>query len=181
MLFPEKTLTLKNGQTAVLRSPTPADAEALLELLKATAEETEFLLRYPEESLSDVKAEEAFLDNILQSDTNMMILCQIDDALVGNCHIWYTPLQKLRHRGELAIALLKKCWGFGIGTAMFCEMEVQARNWGLEYLTLSYMEGNHRAQGLYEKMDFREVARIPDAYRLKDGSMCQDIWMMKKL
>lgn len=64
---------------------------------------------------------------------------------------------------------------------MFEEMVIQARNWKLEHLSLSYIEGNDRARGLYEKVGFLEVARIPDVYRLKDGSMRQDIWMMKKL
>ena len=76
---------------------------------------------------------------------------------------------------------MKQYWGLGIGSALFEEMAVQARSWKLEHLILSYIEGNDRARRLYEKVGFREVARIPDAYRLKDGSMHQDIWMMKKL
>ena len=181
MLFREKTVCLKDDRTAILRSPVPEDSAALLECLKTTAGETEFLLRYPEESLSDVAAEEAFLRNICQSETNLMLLCELDGKLVGNCHLWYTPLQKLRHRGEVALALVKGCWGLGIGSAMLRELVAQAKEWGLEYLSLSYIEGNDRGRGLYEKLGFQEVARIPDAYRLKDGSLRADVWMMKKL
>ena len=181
MIFPEKTTMLKNGQTAIFRSPTPEDASAMLAFLKTTAGETENLIRYPEECLTDIKAEEDFLSGISRSETNMMILCVIDGQVIGNCHLWYTPRIKLRHRGEIAIALLKQYWGLGIGSAMFEEMVAQAKSWELEHLGLSYIEGNDRAQRLYEKVGFREVARIPDVYRLKDGSMRQDIWMMKKL
>lgn len=181
MLYPEKTILLKNGQTALLRSPLPEDAAAMLTFLKNTAAETDNLIRYPEECLTDVKAEEDFLCGICQSATSMMILCEIDGEIIGNCHLWYTPRIKLRHRGEVAIALLKKFWGLNIGSTMFEEMIAQARSWELEHLSLSYIEGNDRARRLYEKVGFREVARIPDVYRLKDGSMRQDIWMMKKL
>lgn len=181
MRFETKTISIKNGKTAIFRSPTPADAAAMLDMLKVTAGETEFLIRYPEECLTDVQAEEAFLSDICQSQMNMMLLCEVDGKIVGNCHLWYTPRLKLRHRGELAIALVQDCWGLGLGSAMLSELITQAKNWGLEDLTLSYIEGNDRACGLYEKMGFREVARIPDAYRLKDGSMRSDIWMMKKL
>ena len=181
MLYPEKTILLKNGKTAILRSPVPSDASAMLAFLKNTAAETDNLIRYPEECLTDVKAEEDFLSSICQSETSMMILCEIDGEIIGNCHLWYTPRIKLRHRGEVAIALLKKYWGLNIGSTMFEEMVIQARNWKLEHLSLSYIEGNDRARGLYEKVGFLEVARIPDVYRLKDGSMRQDIWMMKKL
>lgn len=181
MLFESKTVLLKNGQTVLFRSPTPADAAEMLDFLKIAAGETEFLLRYPEESLTDVKAEEDFLTDICQSETNAMILCEIDGRIAGNCHLSFRPQRKLRHRGEVAIALLKEFWGLGIGTAMFDKMTALAKEMGLESLELTYIEGNDRARSLYEKAGFREVARIPDAFRLKDGSMRQDIWMIKKL
>ena len=181
MIFARKTIILKNGQTATFRSPVPEDASAMLAFLKKTAEETENLIRYPEECLTDVNAEETFLCDICRSDTSMMILCEINGEIVGNCHLWYTPRIKLRHRGEVAIAIVKQYWGLGIGSALFEEMAVQARSWKLEHLILNYIEGNDRARRMYEKVGFREVARIPDAYRLKNGSMHQDIWMMKKL
>ena len=181
MLFEKKTITLKDGRSATLRSPVPEDGAALLDFLRLTAGETEFLIRYPEECMTDVKAEEAFLSNICQSETNLMILCEIDGRLVGNCHLWYEPKKKLRHRGELAIALTKDCWGLRLGSAMLSELVTQAERWGLENLFLSYIEGNDRGRGLYEKLGFREVARIPESYRLKDGSLRSDIWMMKKL
>lgn len=181
MLYPEKTIILKNGQTAVLRSPAPEDAKEMLDFLKAAAGETEFLIRYPEECLTDVKLEEDFLTGICRDDTQIMILCEIDGRIAGNCHLSYRPQFKLHHRGEVAIALLQPYWGLGIGTAMFKEMTALAREMGLNSLELTYIEGNDRARGLYEKMGFREVARIPDAFRLKDGSMRKDIMMMKKL
>lgn len=181
MLFESTAITLKDGRTAILRSPSPKDAAQMLEFLKTTAGETEFMIRYPEECLTDIPAEEDFLRDLCQSQTGMMILCELNGKLVGNCHLQYTPRKKLRHRGEVAIALVKDCWGLGIGTALLSELVNQARAWGLEHLTLSYVEGNHRARGLYEKLGFYEVARIPNTYRLKDGSLRCDIWMMKDL
>lgn len=49
MTFEAKTLTLKNGCTAVLRPAIEADAEGLLDYLRTAAAETEFLLRTPDE------------------------------------------------------------------------------------------------------------------------------------
>ena len=181
MLFTPKSILLKNGQHAVLRSPTPEDAQAMLDFLRSSSEETDFLIRYPEECLTDVNAEAGFLSDICQSDSNMMILCEIDGNIVGNCHLWYTPRIKLRHRGEVAIALLQRFWGLGLGTAMFEELIVLARSMNLEQLELTYIDGNNRARKLYEKMGFCEVAQIPNAYHLKDGSVRSDIWMIKKL
>lgn len=181
MLYSQKTIPLKNGRAAIFRSPTTADAKEMLDFLKAAAGETEFLRRYPEECFTDVKMEEAFLTNICQSDTEIMILCEIGGHIAGNCHLSYRPLRKLRHRGEVAIALLEQYWGLGIGTAMFKEMTALARRWGLEQLELTYIEGNDRARGLYEKMGFREAARIPNANRFQDGTLHSDVIMLKKL
>ena len=88
---------------------------------------------------------------------------------------------KTRHRASVAIGLLKEYWGLGIGTALFKEMITMAREKGLDHLELDYVEGNERGRRLYEKMGFYQVAEIPDAYRLKDGSFRKSILMIKKL
>ncbi|WP_322181402.1 hypothetical protein [Neglectibacter caecimuris] len=43
------------------------------------------------------------------------------------------------------------------------------------------MEGNARAQGLYEKMGFRITGVRPDAIRLRDGTLLNEYMMVKKL
>ena len=47
-MFP-RNITLKNGASAVLRTAVPEDAPRMLAYLRACAEETDFLLRVPEE------------------------------------------------------------------------------------------------------------------------------------
>ena len=44
MIFEEKTITLKNGETCVLRSPEIGEAEVLLDYLKKATAETDYLL-----------------------------------------------------------------------------------------------------------------------------------------
>ena len=56
-----------------------------------------------------------------------------------------------------------------------------ARARGLDCLELDYIEGNQRARHLYEKMGFRRIAEVPNAYRLKDGSSRKSILMIKTL
>ena len=46
MLFPEKQITLKDGRSALLRSPVDEDAAEMLAFLKDCAKETNFLSRY---------------------------------------------------------------------------------------------------------------------------------------
>ena len=181
MEFPEKKILLKDGRTAILRSARPEDAAPMVEFMKTTAGETEFLLRYPEECTMDAAGETAFLDGVLKSPNQVMPCCFVEGKLAGNAMLTMNPHLKTRHRGSVAIGLRREYWGLGIGTALLRELDAIAKARGLEILELDYIEGNDRARRLYEKMGFVEAARVPDAYRLKDGSSRKSILMMKNL
>lgn len=181
MEFPEKKILLKDGRTAILRSARPEDAAPMVEFMKTTAGETEFLLRYPEECTMDAAGETAFLDGVLNSPNQVMPCCFVEGKLAGNAMLTMNPHLKTRHRGSVAIGLRREYWGLGIGTALLRELDAIAKAHGLEILELDYIEGNDRARRLYEKMGFVEAARVPDAYRLKDGSSRKSILMMKNL
>ena len=89
--------------------------------------------------------------------------------------------RQTRHRGQVAIALLKDYWGLGIGTAMFEEMIDKARQEKLEQLELEVIEGNQRAIELYHKMGFVCTGEKPNAIRLEDGSSLKELMMVKVL
>jgi len=181
MHYQTKEIRLKNGKTAIFRSPTVEDAAALLEYLKISASETPFLLRAPEECTMSLEEEEAYLRKSLASEGRTMILCEVEGELAGNCNIERKAHLKNRHRGMIGIALISKFWGLGIGTAMFEEMIGIGRALGLEQLELEVLEGNERGIALYEKMGFRSVRAIPNAMKLPDGTSCSEIYMVKEL
>ena len=181
MRFEDRQIRLKDGRTALFRSPGPEDAAQMLEYLKTASAETEFLIRYPEECTETVEQEAAFLQNILNSDLNMMIACEIDGKIAGNCQIMFHGRLKTRHRAGVAIALIRKYWGLGIGSAMFEEMIAAAKAKGIIQMELEVIEGNERAMGLYEKYGFRIAGERPNAIRLKDGTMLKEFLMVKTL
>lgn len=181
MEFKQKTIRLRDGREAVIRSAQPADAAEMTAFMKTTAGETDFLLRYPEECTMTEAGESVFLDDVLHSPDQVMPCCFVEGTLAGNAMLTMNGRIKTRHRGSVAIGLKEEYWGFGIGTALFGELIAIAKERGLDHLELDYIEGNDRARRLYERMGFVEVARVPDAYRLKDGSYRQSILMMKKL
>ncbi len=181
MLFEEKKITLKDGRTAIFRSPRPEDAQPLLDYMKITAGESPYLLRTPEECTMTVEAEQAFIANVVAQEFDMMILCFVEGELAGNCRIVRRNKIKNRHRADVMIALYQKYWSLGIGTAMFQEMISLGRTWGLMQLELEVIEGNTRAKGLYEKMGFQTVAATPNAIRLPDGTLLKEYLMVKPL
>ncbi len=182
MLYPSKTITLKDGRTATLRVPDPErDAAPLALYLKETAGESDFVLAYPEERNFTAEKEEAFLRAVLDSPNDLMLVCEVDGRIAGNCHLSFFGQLKVRHRGSVAIALYKEFWGLGIGSAMFEQMIAAARERGIMQLELEYIDGNDRGRALYEKMGFRHIGRHPNAIRLKDGTLLDLCMMIKEL
>ena len=182
MLVKPKEILLKDGRAALLRNPNPdADAAALIHHLKQIVSETDFLLRYPEECNWTEAQERSILSENNADDMRLMLVCEVDGEIAGMCGMSLYPQIKFRHRASLDIGLQQRFWNLGIGTAMLEALIEAARERGVIQLELDYIEGNARGRALYEKMGFTEVARHPDAVRLKDGGMRSLVFMMKKL
>ena len=158
---------LKNGSTAVLRTAVPEDAAQMIAYLRACAEETDCLLRLPEEWDISVETEEALLRDMARQTENRMLVCSVKGEIAG--------------RATVSIALRRAYWGQGISGVMFEEMEAFARERGVTQLELAYIQGNERARHLYDRMGFVETGRGPDAMRQRDGTLADEIFMMKKL
>lgn len=181
MRFPEKEIPLKDGRAAILRSPSPEDAEEMLSFLTQVMGETDFLLSTPEEFSMPPEKEAAFLESLDADENSMMLICVIDSKIVGNCSISRSPKVKICHRATLAIAILEGYWGLGIGTAMFQELIHVAETWNLTQLELGVLEGNVRARSLYEKMGFHVTGVIPNAIRQSDGSFASEYQMVRPM
>ncbi len=181
MIFEEKKVVLKDGTSAVFRSPQCEDAENMLRFLKISFGETDFLHSTPEEFVINVEQEADFLENLVASHHHLMIACWINDEIVGNCMLNVMDKIKTRHRAKIAIAVLQKVWNKGIGTLLLREMIRIAQDKQLMQLELEYVAGNERAKHLYEKLGFEEFAERPNSIRLQDGTLLSEHLMLKQL
>lgn len=179
--FREKEIVLKNGKKVLLCSPTAKDARDMLDFLMISAGESEFTLCYPEERAVGEMTEMQILESVFNSPYDMMISCFSDGKIVATAQISFFRNRKTAHRATLSLAVLKDFWGLGIGTALMQEMEIKAKTRCITQLELSYMEGNERGKLLYEKLGFSAVAEKPGAYRLADGRLKSEIFMIKFL
>jgi len=182
MRIEEKEVILKNGQKCILRSPKLEDAEQLIEYIKISAGETEFLLKYPEEVNITEEQERGILQWFIDSERDAMIIAEVDGNVVGNCS--FSPVGKkirVRHRCSIGIALYEKVWGLGIGTYLLEELITNAMECGYEQMELNVVSRNERAVKLYEKMGFVKCGSMPNAMKHKDGTYDDDIMMVKQL
>ncbi len=183
MIFDEQKIILKDGTTAILKTPEIKDAEMLLDSIKTASSETEFLSRTIEDWENvTVESEEKFIHNVRESQNTLFIACYVDGAIAGNCDITFKSGSKTSHRATVGIALQKKYWNIGIGSAMFKELmkAVEEHN-GTEIVDLEMIEGNNRAKALYEKFGFKIISVEPKIFKLKDGTYQNLVYMQKYL
>ena len=181
MFLAPEYFPLKDGRTGLLRTADAADAEALLANLRLTAAETEFLLRSSTDALPALEQERDYLHAMVQSETDGMFLCFVEEELSGSCFLSIGKRAKIRHRAELAVAVRQKDWGLGIGTALLQRAVSAARLRGVSQMELTVAAENRRAVQLYEKLGFSVVSRHPAALRLPDGTLLDNLLMILSL
>lgn len=183
MVVNDIPFTLKDGRKAIIRSAKEEDIPSMLEYLRISAGETEYILRYPEEcSKYTYENEKQLFEQINTSEKDAMLVCIVDGKVAGNCQISFNNKIKTRHRVAVAIALLSEFWNQGIGTRFFEELiRIAEADSDVLQMELEYVEGNSRARHLYEKMGFRLAGVHPNAIKLKDGTLLNEYLMIKTI
>lgn len=182
MNYQKKAITLKNGKTCVIRQAEEADAEALVEYLKAISAETRNVIREPEEVRTSVEEEAEFIRKNRENDRALMLLAFVDGRLAGSAS-FHAVLDRIRmrHRCSVGIVLYRKFWGMGIGTALLSEILAAAKAAGYEQAELEVASANAPAIGLYKKVGFEAVGTMPRALKYQDGTYADFLFMVKYL
>ncbi len=182
MIFNEKQIILKNGEVCTLRSPDITDAEKLLEYLKKTSYETNFMLRYPEEVTMTVEDEKEFINSIRKNPNSIMISAFLGDQLVGNSSLNSVGIfVKTFHRATFGIAIVEDAWHLGIGRALITEILKFASDSGFEQVELEVVSINQNAINLYKQFGFEIYGKRDNSFKFKDGTYATEYLMMKKL
>ncbi len=167
MKFEERKILLKDGRTCVLKPNSPEYAQEMLDYLRKTSAETEYLLRYPDEVKFTLESEKEILGNLLENPYAIMMIAVVDGKVAGNGSVnGIGDKRKIQHRCSLAIALYEEFWGLGIGTAMIDYMSELAGQIGWKH---------------YKKCGFIETGRRHNALKFDDGSFHDEILMYKDL
>lgn len=152
---------LKDGRTLVLRDPTLADAQELIDYLKIVGAETDFLLADENgiEGLT-LEAEQGWITDTLAAPNTKMFVGTIDGEIVLVCDVRAAGRPRIAHVGGIAISIKRAYWRLGIGSiAMWAMIDFAKSTNFLRSLSLEVREGNGRAIALYKRFGFVEVGR----------------------
>lgn len=175
-------ILLKDGRTALLRNGTSADGEAVFEVFNQTHDETDYLLSYPDENSLTAAQESDFLQEKSESENEIEIITIVEGKIVGMAGIEAVGSKdKIKHRAEFGISILREYWGLGIGKALLSACKQCAKQAGYTQLELNVVAENRRAVQMYEKAGFAEYGRNPRGFRSRTSGYQELLYMRLEL
>ena len=151
----------------IIKKAMPADAGEILAYLKKVGGETDNLT-FGEEGLPfSIEDERRYLENLTQSTTSVMYVAKKDEKIVGVASFNGMLGVRMKHRGELAVSVLKCEWGKGIGSILIEAIIDFAKNVAqAEIISLEVRSDNKRAIRLYEKYGFEKIGCFKGFFKI---------------
>lgn len=163
-----------------LREAIPEDASAIIKFLEAAALETGFLSMGAEGLGISSEEEAVHLERILKSENNILLVALLGDEVIATGSVSATDKPKLRHIGEIGVAVAKDYWDFGLGTSLVDELIYWSQETGIiRRLELTVQAQNQRAIHVYQKLGFSEEAIMPRGV-FENGEYL-DVCLMSKM
>lgn len=181
MKFKPVIFKLKDGRMCEIREIQVNDAADMVSYLKTVMGESDFMNSYPDEITMTAEEEEKMIKGFNKSNTTLMLVVEMEGRLIASGTIIRLAKSKMRHRGNVALAVIKEFWNLGIGKKILLSLEGYAKDLGLSQIELDYYSGNKRARALYDKIGFIETGKTPNAIILKDGRAYDSIKMVKSI
>ena len=181
MKYSQKII-LKNGEEAWLRNGDAADGLAVYENFNLTHAETDYLLAYPDENSFDPEQEARFLAEKTNSPNEIMIIALIGETVAGTAVIEAVGKKdKVKHRAEFGISILREYWGLGLGRALAKACIQCAKEAGYNQLELNAVAENTRAVSLYKSLGFVEFGRNQRGFLSRTNGFQEVIYMRLEL
>ena len=160
-------MKLKNDCELRIRKAEKNDSQHLIEYLRIVREESDNLLATPDDPLPTLEKEEKFIEHFNNAKSSVLLVGFIDNEVVGIGSVSENTKERILHQGGIAMSVLQKYWGVGVGTALMNALVDFARSTGtLEILHLGVKADNLRGVSLYKKVGFEEIGRYPKFFKI---------------
>lgn len=146
------------------------DAESFLHLVKQLDRETEFMLFEKDERTTSVEEQRMKINGIIHDPFSTIFVVENEDFLIGFLGAMGNAAKRKKHSVYIAIGILQKWVGQGIGMQLFQELERWAKEQQVHRLELTVMTDNEAGLALYKKAGFevegvkRHSMKVRDQY-----------------
>ena len=153
----------------IITKAVPDDAAEMIEFLNIVGAETDNLTFGAEGFPITVEEEKKYIEAILESTSSVMLVAKKDGKIVGDASFNGFTRERMKHRGEFGISVLKSEWGNGIGSLLLEHIIDFAKNVAkAEIISLEVRSDNKRAIYLYEKYGFEKIGEFRGFFKI-DG------------
>lgn len=156
-----------DGRKVILRTPRMSDLDDFLEFINSLVDEGAEILV---EKRTTREAEADWVGRLLADIEKGSVICvagEVEGKVVANSEV-RKGTGKRSHVGTLGVGIRDGYRDVGIGTEMMRVLVEESRKAGLKLLRLTVFDSNLRARHVYEKVDFRQVGKMPKAIRQGD-------------
>lgn len=143
-----------NEGELIIESAKVEDADLLISFIKDADSETDFLLREADEFNITHENEIRFIEGKRDNKNELLLTAKINGKIVGSLGFASSTYRRGKHKGQFGIVVLRKYWGYGIGSKMLSLLIDWADNIGLVKIALEVDADNERAITIYKKFGF---------------------------
>lgn len=153
----------RTGETIELRTPTPDDADALVEFVERATATTDQILTLPDEVVTR-EQESGILRDWLEHPRNLLIVATHEGRIIADLGMRTPSKRRAMHVAEFGLMCLAEWRARGVGRAVITELiRFGERHPDIHKLALSVFATNEPALGLYRSMGF-EVEGVRKAH-----------------
>jgi RimJ/RimL family protein N-acetyltransferase len=172
--------TAKSGQIVVIRSARPNDALAIHTITEQALMEGSYHITEPQEFTVTVTDTEAWIQQHAERPADVLLVAEVDGAVVGLIHFEAEGRKRLAHYGELAMNVASTWREQGVGHCLLAALLGWATDHPqVEKVGLRALATNERALHLYTSVGFVEDGRRLKAIKLGPGQYIDEILMSR--
>lgn len=166
----------------IIRCAEETDAEQLAQIRQQIDRETTFLDREPGEGMLTPSDFKQLIRTDSEESNRLFLLAETENGtIIAFSRCEGSNLQRLKHKVEFGICVLKDYWGFKIGPKLLETSIKWASANKLTKMTLSVIETNEKAINIYKRYNFEIEGILKKDKRLENGEYYSTIIMSRFL
>lgn len=174
-----RVVRTKDGLEVIVRAAVTADAQGMLDVVRESAEEGEFIVTTPPE-IRGLADQRRFVEARTARDDALLLVADRGGVVLGTLSFTAGDRRRMAHAGTFGVTVRRSARGRGIGRALVETLLAWAQAAPtIEKVGLAVFHDNARAIALYRKLGFIEEGRLVRDVKVAPGQYKDSIQMYR--